>query len=428
MSMIDLLVRNVRNRNYTSVCDIAIHDGVIIAVGDCLDYPSSRLIEGNGCLAYPAFVESHVHLDIALMNDPVVPGRPEPYVSHYGLNDSLERRRRHFSEEDILSRSVRALKLAARQGITAVRAQCHIDREVGFKHLNALVRAREMCSPFITVQIVAFPQQGLTNHPDNLFLFQEALKNGVDVMGAASNLDRDSRGKTDFRAHIDMALDIAMTAGVDLDVHADLGIAASVALDELEVVYLAKKMIEREYRGRATAGHLSTLGSADSAVAQEAIDLILESGMNVVSQPDLFRLGREDTANARRGLTRVKELLKSGVNVSYASNNVRDALRPMGNFNLLEEGLILAYGAHMDTVEELETIMKMSTDNGARILGLKNYGLETGCYADFTIFDCQSPSEAIVGQAEKRYVIRRGEVLMENRQKKVTRTLHPCLC
>ena len=145
-----------------------------------------------------------------------------------------------------------------------------------------------------------------------------------------------------------------------------------------------------------------------------------ESGMNVVCQPDLFRLGREDTKNVRRGLTRVKELLKAGVNVAYASNNVRDALRPMGNFDFLEEGLIIAYGAHMDTVEELETILKMSTYNGAGILGLENYGLEAGCYADLIIFDCTSPSEAIVGQAEKLYVIRRGEVLVENQRKELT--------
>jgi len=123
----------------------------------------------------------------------------------------------------------------------------------------------------------------------------------------------------------------------------------------------------------------------------------------------------------------VKELLKSGVNVSYASNNVRDALRPMGNFDLLEEGLILAYGAHMDTVEELETIMKMATYNGARILGLENYGLETGCHADINILECQSPSGAIIGQAEKLYVIRRGTILVENKPRELTATFHPCM-
>jgi len=426
--MIDLLVRNVREKADTSPFDIAVHDGVIRDIGEHLDFSCSRLIEGDGRLVYPAFVESHVHLDIAMMNDPLISGRSEPYLSHYGLNDSLERRRRAFSQEEIISRSISALKLASCHGVTAVRAQCHVDREVGFKHLDALLRARETCSSFIALQIVAFPQQGLTNHPDNVPLFRKALKHGVDVMGAAPNLDRNSKGETDFKAHIDLALDLAMEGDIDLDVHADLGLASSVELDELEVVYLAEKTIERGYQGRVTAGHLSTLGSAEPDVAEEAIGIILESGINVVSQPDLFRLGRDDTKNVRRGLTRVKELLAKGVNVTFASNNVRDVLRPMGNFNLLEEGLILACGAHMDTIEELETIMKMSTYNSARILGLKQYGLETGCNADFNIFDCRSPSEAIVGQAEKLFVIRRGVVLVENQPKEKTRTLHDCIC
>jgi cytosine deaminase len=78
--------------------------------------------------------------------------------------------------------------------------------------------------------------------------------------------------------------------------------------------------------------------------------------------------------------------------------------------------LILAYGAHMDTVEELNTIMKMSTYNSARMLGLQNYGLEIGCDADFVIFDCQTPSAAIVGQVEKLYVVRKGKIVAENRR------------
>ena len=414
--MIDLLIRNVRDNNKKTTLDIAIKDGVIVETGKGLDHPSSRIIEGSGDLIYPGFIESHVHLDIALMNDPGKPGRPEPYVSHYALSDSLEKRRRDFSSEDIVNRSVEAIRLAVRHGVTAIRAQCHVDREIGLKHLEALTKARDLCSHLVSLQIVAFPQQGLTNHPDNYPLFEEALRSGADVMGAAANLDRGADGDIDFKAHIDMALDLALSANVDLDVHADLSIPHSIILDELEVVYLAKRVIECNYNNRVAAGHVSALGSAEPDVAQEAIQLIHDAQLHIVSQPDLYRLGREDVRNVRRGLTRVKELLSSGVNVTYASNNIRDALRPMGNFDLLEEGLMLAYGAHMDSVEELNTIMKMSTYNAARMLGLQNYGLEVGCNADLNIFQCQSPSEAIVGQAEKRYVIRRGKVVAENQR------------
>lgn len=412
--MIDLLVRNVHIEGEPSLVDLAVDDGRIIARGLNLAYVAAQEIEGNGRLLIPGFVESHLHLDIALMNDWQTPGRPESYLSHYGLNQSMERRRREFTAEDIERRASTALELASRHGVTVLRAQCHVDREVGLKHVEVLQRVKEKYANRVTVQIVTFPQQGLINHPDNVDLFREAFRIGADVMGGASNLDVDNSGHVDWRGHINAAFDLAMELDVDLDIHADLGIPPTVALDELETVYIAQQTIERGYQGRVTVGHASTLGVATPDVAAEAIALIQKAQLNIISQPDLYRLGREDTHNVRRGLTRVKELLAAGVNVTYASNNVRDALRPMGNFDLLEEGLILAYGAHMDTVEELNTILRMSTYNAAQALRLPNYGLKPGCTADFVILDAPTPSAALIGQVEKAVVVKNGRLMAAN--------------
>jgi cytosine deaminase len=412
--MIDLLVRNVCIEGEPNLIDLAVDNGRIIARGMNLVYVAAHEIEGNGRLLSPGFVESHLHLDIALMNDWQTPGRPEPYLSHYGLNQSMERRRREFTAADIERRASTALELASRHGVTALRAQCHVDREVGLKHVEVLQRVKEKYAGRVTVQIVTFPQQGLTNHPDNAALFREAFRSGADVMGGASNLDRMNDGRIDWHGHINAAFDLAMELDVDLDIHADLGLPPTVTLDELETVYIAQQTIERGYQGRVTVGHASTLGVAAPDVAAEAIAFIREAQLNIISQPDLYRLGREDTHNVRRGLTRVKELLAAGVNVTYASNNVRDALRPMGNFDLLEEGLILAYGAHMDTVDELNTILRMSTYNAAQALRLPNYGLEPGCTADFVILDAPTPSAAIIGQVEKAVVVKNGRFMAAN--------------
>jgi len=412
--MLDLLVRNVRIEGETTSVDVAVNDGKIVDRGLALDYGAAQEMDGNGRLLIPGFVESHLHLDIALMNDWETPGRPEPYVSHYGLNAALERRRRQFTAEGIEQRASKALEMASRHGVTALRAQCHVDREVGLKHVEVLQGVKEKYADQVTVQIVTFPQQGLINHPDNAALFREAFRIGADVMGGASNLDVMGNGGIDWRSHIDAAFELAMDLNVDLDIHADLGLPSTVTLDELETVYIAQQTIERGYQGRVTVGHACTLGVATPDVAVEAITLIQEARLNIISQPDLYRLGREDTHNVRRGLTRVKELLAAGVNVTYASNNVRDALRPMGNFDLLEEGLILAYGAHMDTVDELNTILRMSTYNAAQALRLPNYGLEPGCTADFVILDAPSPSAAIIGQVEKILVVKNGRIVAAN--------------
>jgi len=413
--MIDLLIRNASFQDGSFGLDIAVNEGKIIDKGSNLDYQARQEIQLNGRLVVPGFVDPHLHLDITLMNSWQKPGRVNPYLSHYGLNETLERRRKAFTREDIERRAGAALELASRHGVTALRAQCHVDTEIGLKHVQALQAVKEKYADRVTLQIVTFPQQGFRRNPGTLDLIKDAFQNGADVMGCASNLDFDASGKVDFRQHIDTALEFAMELDVDLDIHADLGIPQQVALDDLEVVYIARRAIETGYQGRVAAGHVCELGSASPAIAQQAIELIKEADISVISQPDLFRLGRDDKQNVRRGLTRVKELLAAGVNVTFASNNVRDVLRPMGNINPLEEALILSYGAYMDTIEEFNILMKMGTYNGARALRLENYGLEPGCQADIVVLDATSPSGAIVGQAEKNYVYKSGRLMASSK-------------
>lgn len=413
--MIDLLIKNATLTGVDRL-DIAVDQGNIINRGPALDYKAEQEFDLNGRLLIPGFVESHVHLDIALMNSGVRPGRPEPYRSISALNNSLEYRRRSFTREEIMARAGSALELASRHGVTSLHAQCHVDPEVGLKHLEALLAVKEMYADLVSMQIVVFPQQGFLRQAGASALFREAFCLGADVMGCASNLDRNPQGQVDFRPHIDGMFALAVELDVDLDIHADLGIPDHIELDDLEVVHAARRTIEYGYQGRVTAGHACGLDLALPEVAAQAIEWIYNAEMSVVSQPDLYRLGREDHHHVRRGLTRVKELLAAGVNVTYASNNVQDAMRPLGHFDLLEEGLILAYGVHMDTIDELETLLKMSTINAARALRLDRYGLDIGCQADLVVLDAPSPSAAIVNQVEKSYVFKAGRLVATNRR------------
>lgn len=409
---VDLIIRNATTPDSETMVDLAIHQGKIVAKQTNLEMQGRQEILADGNLVIPGFVESHVHLDIALMNNDKIPGRTEPYLTHYGLNDALERRRKLFSTEDIMQRASKAIKLASRHGVTALRAQCHLDPEVGLKHVQALAEVKKSFANLVDLQLVGFPQQGLYNNRAIISLYEEAFKSGLlDVMGCASNLDRSNN----FKAHIDQAFEIATTFDVDLDAHVDLGLLDEVSYESLEVVHLAKRTLETGYQGRVTAGHVCTLDSASPDVAKKTINIIHEAQLNVVSQPDLYRLGRNDQQHVRRGLTRVKELLAAGVNVTFASNNVRDALRPLGNFDLLEEGLVLAQGAHMDLIEDLENLIKMCTINAAKALRLPGYGLDVGCQADLVVLDAPSPSAAIINQAEKLYVIKKGHLVAINR-------------
>ena len=409
--MADLLITHGNLSDGSQDVDLAIEAGMIIGCGPGLRLPAKRVLDARGGLIVPGFVEAHLHLDVALMNDDARPGRAASFVLPAELNRQMEMRRGAFTRADIEARAARGLALASRHGVTAMRAQCHVDTTVGLAHLEALLAVRERSRDLVDLQIVAFPQQGLLDQPRTLDLFHEAFRLGADVMGCASNLDPRVVTVADARRHIDAALALAMEHDVDLDMHVDMGLPERIELDELEVVYAARRALETGYVGRLVAGHVCALDSAEPDVAATAVAAIREAGISVISLPDMYRLARADRRGVRRGLTRVRQLLAAGVNVAFASNNVRDAFRPLGNFDLLEEGLILAYGAHMDTIDELETLLRMCTENAARALRLAGYGLRVGDRADLVVLDAPTPSAAVVGQVDKRFVIKGGRVV-----------------
>ena len=139
--MIDLLLRDVVTFGATDRVSVAVDDGRILAVGADLDYAARMEVEGQGHYLSPGFVESHLHLDIALSNDAGQPGRPEAFVSMAGLNAAIESRRRSFTHEEIVRRASAALELGLGHGTTALRAQCHLDMEIGLRHIEALEEA-----------------------------------------------------------------------------------------------------------------------------------------------------------------------------------------------------------------------------------------------------------------------------------------------
>jgi len=413
--MIDLLLKNVKTDYETPIIDIAIDNGFIIDLGPKLEYIARQIIDGKHQLVIPGLIESHLHLDIVLMNSSEMPGRQEPFHSMNRLNDLVEYHRKGFSRQDIEQRAGLALEMASRNGTVALRAQCHLDPEIGLKHIEALQTVKEKYKGRVDLQIVAFPQQGLLRNPKTKDLFREAFRIGADVIGCATTLDYDDNGNFIPKAHIDAVFDLAEEFDIPIDAHVDASILENVNYEDFEITYLAEQTIKHGYFGRVAAGHVTALDSAMPDVADRVIEKIKEAKMTVVAVPDLYRVGRDDIRHVRRGLTRIKELLAAGVNVAYASNNVRDCLRPMGNMDLLEETRSLVDAGHMDTVDQLYQLMNMITYNAARAIGFENYGLEKGCRADMVVLGAASIPAAVIGQVEKSYVFKSGRIMASNR-------------
>jgi cytosine deaminase len=211
---------------------------------------------------------------------------------------------------------------------------------------------------------------------------------------------------------------MAVAAGVPLDLHADFSDDPPSEPPGLTARHAAERALAEGYLGRVTLGHATALGALPPEQLEPLAEQLARADITVVTLPatDLYLGGRGDTHNVRRALAPVRQLRAAGVNVAYASNNVRNAFTPFGNADPLEVGLLLMAGGHLAGRSDVHAVFEMATVNPARALGLTGYGVSVGDRANLVLFDAESPWDALVSQAEKRLVIANGRVVVENRR------------
>jgi len=179
--------------------------------------------------------------------------------------------------------------------------------------------------------------------------------------------------------------------------------------------YLAERKIALGFERTVTAGHCCSLSAKDETTSQRIIAKVAEAGINIITLPsvNMYLMGRGDKGLVRRGLTRVKDLQAAGVNVSYASDNIRDAFTPFGKADMLQIGLIAAHALHIGTPDEQRILLAMATDNPAATLNIKNYGLKPGCIASMVVLREKDWSNAIANASPRRYVFSRGKLVAQ---------------
>ena len=407
----DLVLRGCHLPDGRGPFDITIGKGVISEISDSASLPARSCLEVEGRLVAPAFVDSHIYLDKVFLADEV-PFRPEAFDEE-NLIDATQTATEAMTLEAVERRAGRLIHQAIRHGTTAVRGVADVYPEIGTTRVELLMAMKEKYSSWLDLQVLVYPQFGVVRSPGSLDLLKEALTLGADVLGGAPAFD------SDRDRHLDLLFDLAQAQGCRLHFSLDMDLLGEQPAENLEVWGVVERAIATGYQGRVSVGHLCALGSMDPREAGRAIEAIHRANLNVLvfASAQLYRLGRSDRKDVRRGLTRVKELLAAGVNVAYASNDIRDAFNPFGNGDLLLEGLILAQAAHFGSDEELATVFEMGTTNAARTLGLgEGYGIEVGKRADLVVFDAPSVAEAFRSQAEKAYVLKGGKVVALNRR------------
>jgi len=400
--VLDLLINNARLPRSAGLVSLAIQGGRIAACPAAVEAQATNTIDARGGLLTPALVEPHIHLDAVL-----TVGQPRHNLSG-SLFEGIAiwgERVKDLTVADVKSRVSQVLRWQVANGVLFVRS--HVDVcDPKLTALRALLEVREEFADQITIQLVAFPQQGIQSFPDGEGLMRKAVEMGADVVGGIPHFELTREyGEQSVKFAVALAHEFTKL----VDIHCD------ETDDEhsrfLEV--LAAETIRLNMQGRVTASHTTAMHSYNNAYAGRLIVNVHRAGLHMVTNPldNAVLQGRFDHYPIRRGHTRVKELLAAGVNVCLGHDSVMDPWYPLGKADPLQAAFTLAHYGQMSGYEELRTLIDMITVNGARALGLTDYGLEPGCRADLVLFDAPTESDAIRLLAPRRQVIRGGKVV-----------------
>lgn len=370
-------------------------------------------IDAGQNLVTAPFVEPHIHLDATL-----TAGEPAWNMSGT-LFEGIERwaeRKALTTHDDIKRRATKTIGMLVDHGIQHVRT--HVDvTDPSLTALKAMVEVREEVRHLVDLQIVAFPQEGIESYDNGRALMTEAVALGADVVGGIPHFENT---RDQGVSSIKFLMDLAERTGCLVDVHCD-------ETDDPQSRFLEVLAEEARVRGmgaQVTASHTVAMGSYDNAYCSKLFRLLKRSGINFISCPteSIHLQGRFDTWPKRRGVTRVAELDRAGINVCFGQDSIVDPWYPLGNGNILrvlEAGLHIC---HMLGYEDIQRSLDLITDNSARTLNLgERYGIEVGRPANLVVLSAPDDYEMIRSQGHALVSIRGGKVLMRRTPAQVER-------
>ena len=377
--------------------DLRLRGGRIEAISTGLSSQPGETVFGlAGRVIVPGFVDAHVHLDKTLSLGENLENTSGTLLEAIELWQAAKP---GFDRENYLARARRAVAMAVSHGTTAMRTHVDVD-ENGLTALETLLELRGEVRDKLELQIVALGSAG--GSAKEAEMMAEALRLGADFVGGAPALSPEPYQAV--RASLDLAERLDKPVDLHIDETDDPGMRT--------LGLLAEEVIARGLQGRVTAGHCVSLMAMSEDQATSIAVKVAEAEIDVVSLPavNLILQGRGDTKAVRRGVTRIKMLLEAGVNVSVASDNVRDPFNPFGNYDLLWLANLSGHVAQLTGSEERDTLWQLVGVNPARTLGL-DYGVKPGCAADLVVLASRDPADCLASLPSKQAVLKSGAVV-----------------
>ncbi|MFR0583898.1 cytosine deaminase [Limosilactobacillus mucosae] len=411
-----MLIKNVHVDNQKNAVDVRIEDGKFkeIKVG-LIANPGEEVIDGQGKVLLPPFIDSHVHLDATL-----TAGQPE-WNETGTLFDGIRiwsERKKDLTIQDVKERAKKTLLNMVSHGIQHVRS--HVDvTDPHLIALQALLELKHEMQDVVDLQLVAFPQEGILSYPHGKKLMKQAVKEGADVVGGIPHFEF----TTEYGwKSVKFLVKLAEKYNKLVDVHCDE--IDDPASRNLEV--LATMAYKTGLTDMVTASHTTAMGSYNDAYTYKLFRLLKMSNINFVSNPlvNMHLGGRFDTYPKRRGLTRIKELDAANINVSFGEDDIQDPWNPLGNGNMLDSVSMGVYAAHLMGYSQLQDSFKFVTYNAAKTLHIADqYGIKEGLDANCILLNAEDFYNALNKHVEVLYNIRHGKVLAKTTPAETTLNL-----
>ena len=398
-----MILRHARLLDGTTA-DIAIRDEIIAAIEPTLDATAKRELDLEGKLVLPALVNGQLHACKSFWRR-LLSTLPEE-VQRLPRFEAASHVKRLYTAENVFERVDEVMRLAIQHGTCAIRLFGDVDEDSGVSAVEGLLRIREKYAPLMTVQVVAFPQDGVTGER-TLSLMRGALAMGAEVVGGIPWIEPNEAAQSQ---HTAMCFDLA--AEFNRDLHFVCDDVLDPAARSLEGV--ARETIARGWHGRVAATQCAALAAYPDDYAAEVIGLVKEAGITVFSNSHVSLIATDFDASQQpwpRGLTRVRELLAADVPVACGQDDIDNWFYPFGRNDLLEVAQFMAHSGQFAWNGEVERVLPMVTSTPARVLGLENYGLHVGAAANLVVLDATSWHEAIPvsgGQALRDFTGSRG--------------------
>lgn len=397
----DIIVKNGALLDGRRV-DVAIARDKIVSVEPRIEAEAGEIIDAGGCLVSPPFVDAHFHMDATLSYGIPRINASGTLLEGIALWGELKPLLTH---EAVIERSLAYCDWAVSMGLLAIRS--HVDTcDDRLLAVEALLEVKKKVAPYLDLQLVAFPQDGFYRAPGGAANTIRALDLGIEVVGGIPHFERTME---DGRASVRALCELAAERGLLVDMHCDETDDPS----SRHIETLAAETKRLGLSGRVAGSHLTSMHSMDNYYVSKLLPLIAEAGVAAIPNPliNIVIQGRHDTYPKRRGMTRVPEMLKQGIDVAFGQDCVLDPWYPLGAADMLDVAFMGLHVGQMTSPSDMRRCFDLVTSSPAKIMGLEGYGLNKGSTASLVVLQASDPIEAIRLRAPRLTVISKGKVV-----------------